>query len=676
MLAIVALLCAGTIFTGCDDDNDNDEGISLKSFGPSPVALGGKVTFIGSQLDKITEIVFPGNYSVTSFEEHTASKIVAIAPSDTTYASAGLVTLKYNGGELVTKTKIGYSQSAQILSLSPAAVKPGNKLAIQGTYLSVVEKVVLPGAVVDAENFVSHSNGTIEIMVPNEAQSGKVQVFDGTNYIYSEGELTVSVPKFTSFSKNSDITPGKDEITINGTDLDLVTSLTFANGVEVTDLKATEKTIVFTYPIDGQGDITLNVASGLQIPTSEITTIAPVIDLFGWDGTNKQQAETQDYFLGSEIVFTGKNLNLVKTLKFGNGSTNEFVVNSEGTQITAKIPGTATDTQKCLEIVENSAEQNWGACYTSWKNAFFITAESYAGIEQIVGLATHQWGSNAYGSMQLSNDKASFKAFLGGSEPVDFWAAIELNGKDVLADFKANGYIDVPLSNVLSCPVKIKLTNGTELSVDCASWDDWSTGSAVKMKATDLVNFPVVTEFPAGEFAGHLVEIKGHNFTNDTKFEFVNAKGSTEVTAKGLNNGNSYYITLPQSLSGTYDLKASDANGSSILAGVNVAGSMAVLFEGDHTLNWDKTLGAWDLTGVSKLQITFNGSYSGWLGILFQNMAGNNLWSGQKDFGPADGEYTIELSGEDIDAAKLGTDWYICGGTSGSCTVTKVVAIF
>ena len=112
---------------------------------------------------------------------------------------------------------------------------------------------------------------------------------------------------------------------------------------------------------------------------------------------------------------------------------------------------------------------------------------------------------------------------------------------------------------------------------------------------------------------------------------------------------------------------------SSKMPGLNIKAGENVLFSGEKNLSWDKDLGAWDLDGVKKLEITFNGEYSGWLGLLFQNKAGNNLWKGQKDYGPADGEYTIELTGNDL---PTGTDWYICGGTSGSCKITKVTAYF
>ena len=66
----------------------------------------------------------------------------------------------------------------------------------------------------------------------------------------------------------------------------------------------------------------------------------------------------------------------------------------------------------------------------------------------------------------------------------------------------------------------INFTNCVSKDVDCATDD---------VRAT--VDFPIVSEFPVDEVAGHLIEVKGFNFTVDTKFEFVNDKGSVEATS-------------------------------------------------------------------------------------------------------------------------------------------------
>ena len=659
--AFLMFLFVTSAVTSCKDDDEAPQSYNfLESFGPCPVARGGELIFLGKDLSSVQSVEFPGGESAAPVFDGKGKFTVTVPAS----AQPGLLVLHTTKGDIKTVSEIGYSEPVTVKSFSPAAQRPGGEVTITGEYLSNATEIMIGSVKIDMEDAVSVTNTEIKFIVPAEAQTGVLALKDGQ--AVECGTLTVTVPVFSAWSKSEGLLPGTDAVTMSGSDLDLITSLTFGNGFvyNLENANVTSSAITFTVPAGaGDGQVTFSVASGLTGTASELAFVSPVLDLFGWDGTNHQQAETDTYMLGSEIVFTGKNLNLIKTLMFGNGSTEDFTVNADGTQITAKIPGTATDDQKCLEIVENSEAQNWGACYTSWKNAFVIRAKAFNGAEQLVGLATHNWGSNFWASLSLNDNKDGFNAWPGTDEPTEFIQSIIFEDKDVTEEFKTTGQVKVPLRVINSCPMTITLTNGTSKDVDCSS-EDLRAG----------INFPVVATFPAGEVAGHWVEVTGWSFSTTTKFEFIKDGVSVEVTEKGFNNDKSYLIKLPQSLSGVYELKASDENGSSVYSGIEVAGSMAVLFEGSQPLGWDKTLGAWDLTGVTKLQITVKGNYGGWLGFMFQNHDGANLWGGQKDFGPADGEeFTLEVTGDDI---PKDDNWYICGGTSGACNVIKVVAVY
>lgn len=662
---LALLLAVSFVFSACKDDDGSDE-VVLNAFGPSPVALGGKVTFVGQNLNQVTAIEFPG-YTVEkgSFVLATSTQIEVTATTDTTKAQEGFVTLVTSSGNITSKTKIGYRQTCLLESFSPAKVKAGDKLTLSGQYMSSVLYVTLPsGVVVDREAFVSADNATIVVTVPAEAQSGKISISDGEEEIYAASDLEVTLPTFTSFSKTTDVFPGKDEITINGNDLDLVTSLTFENGVELKNFKAEAKTLKFTYPADAKGAITMNVASGLSIKAGSVALVGPQFTYFGYNGKDESVFDPAVvYKLGSSLTFTGENLNLVKSMSFGNGTTEELTVSSDGKTLQVKIPADATTTnQDQSGPLPTDEAHSWGRIYPGWQQGFIISATSTNGDKSFVGYAYAEWGSGFWGNMGLNDQKDGFDAWPGTSEANDYIKSITFEDKDVTDEYKTTGKVKVPLRVVNSCPMTITLTNGASKDVDCATDE-----------ARAAVDFPIVSEFPAEEVAGHLIEVKGFNFTTETKFEFVNAKGSTAVTAQGFNNANSYYITLPQSLSGTYTLKVSNGDKSSNLESVSVAGSMAVLFEGSHPLDWSKEVGGWDLTGVSKLQVTVKGNYSGWLGFMFQTKEGKNLWK-QKDFEPEDGtEFTLEITGADI---PKDSDWYVCGGTSGACNIIKIVAVY
>lgn len=663
LLLFLALFCASTVFVSCEDDDDDE--VVLESFGPSPVARGAVLNFIGRNLSKVSSVTFANGTEVTSLTM-TDKGFSLTVPQE---AVSGKLTLTYGGNKIETLTMLGITDGIKVSSISPNPARPGQEVTITGEYfksknMGDSKSIIFANGQAVSLDDVEYTDTEIKVKVPAAAQSGDVIFTDGINSFNFSG-FEIPVPTFTSFSKSADVFPGKDEITINGTDLDLVTSITFENGVEVKDFKADAKTLKFTYPADAKGAITMNVASGLTVEAGSVALVGPKIDYFGYNGTDETIFDPAVvYKLGSQITFTGENLKLVKSISFGGGTTTEFTVSDDGKSLTTTIPSTATcqNTDQTTGHLIMDEAHSWGRLYPGWQSGFVITAKSTTDDDLFVGYAYAEWGSGFWGNMGLTDEKDGFKAWPGTSEANDFITSITYDGKDVTEEYKTTGQVLVPLSAINSCPMKITLTNGASKEVDCSNDD---------LRAT--VNFPIVATFPKDETAGHLVEISGWAFTNDTKFEFVRDGASTEVTEQGFNSATSYYIKLPQSLNGKYDLKASNSNGSSIFKGIEVAGSMAVLHEGDHPLNWEKTLGGWDLTGVSKLQITFKGTYSGWLGIMFQNKAGNNIWAGQKDFGPADGEFTVEITGSDIPS---GTDWYICGGTSGSASVTKVVAIF
>ena len=65
-----ALILTGVSFTSClkGDDIDTNQytgGISLNVFGPSPVARGGELRFLGSGMNQVTAVVIPGCDDIT-----------------------------------------------------------------------------------------------------------------------------------------------------------------------------------------------------------------------------------------------------------------------------------------------------------------------------------------------------------------------------------------------------------------------------------------------------------------------------------------------------------------------------------------------------------------------------------------------------------------------------------
>ena len=157
MMCLILLGCLS--FSACDDGDEEDTnqykgGISLNVFGPSPVARGGELRFLGSGMDKIQSISIPGCGEITDIEVISANEIRVTVPQT---AEVGYVTLKTPTGEITTKTKITYTEPIGVETITPNPVKPGEVLVIKGEYLNLIKEVIffeeLP---VGEDEFIAH----------------------------------------------------------------------------------------------------------------------------------------------------------------------------------------------------------------------------------------------------------------------------------------------------------------------------------------------------------------------------------------------------------------------------------------------------------------------------------------------------------------------------------------
>ncbi len=99
------------------------------------------------------------------------------------------------------------------------------------------------------------------------------------------------------------------DLTITGTDLDLITSLTFGGDVEVTEFVSQSTTsIVVTVPTNAtSGDVISVLPSGIEIAVGEITLIEPTAAI---------EDVEDSYGVGETVVIAGTDLDLIATAAF------------------------------------------------------------------------------------------------------------------------------------------------------------------------------------------------------------------------------------------------------------------------------------------------------------------------------------------------------------------------
>ena len=375
ILALLVVALMGLSLTACSEDdldtNQYQQGVHLNVYGPQPVMRGGQLRFLGSNLDQIAQIQIPGCEPITNIEVVKAgipSEIKITVPKDG--PEVGYLTLTSKTDEkITTKTQLTYEEPIVFEKFSPASVMPGETLTIEGDYLNLVHMVEFAdGVQVPEKDFISHSRYKIEVVVPKEARTGKINLFDLDlttvedpsvalyNIMESEDALNVGTPTITKWSSprgeaelTGNVTAKMGEtITVTGNHFGLVKSLLFRaqdRGAELLQFTTSEdgKTLTFVLPEEApDGDFSLLALSGVEIPVGTLTTVAP----------SECVATPSPAKAGAQLVITGKDLDVVNSIEMPNVEGEiKFIVNPDGTKlIIESVPETATEGNLVLRM--------------------------------------------------------------------------------------------------------------------------------------------------------------------------------------------------------------------------------------------------------------------------------------------------------------------------------------
>lgn len=367
----------GLSLTACSEDdldtNQYQQGVHLNVYGPQPVMRGGQLRFLGSNLDQISKIQIPGCDEITNIEVVKAgipSEIKITVPKDGPLVGY-LTLITKTDEEIKTKTQLTYEEPIVFSSFSPATIMPGETLTIEGDYLNLVHMIEFAdGVQIPEKDFVSQTRYKIEVVVPEEAQTGKINLFDLDlttvedpsvalyNIIESENALNVGTPTITKWSSprgeaelTGNVTAKMGEtITVTGEHFGLVKSVMFTaqdRGTELLVFTTSEdgKTLTFALPEEApDGDFVLVARSGVEIPVGTLTTVAP----------SECVVSPSPVKAGASLVITGKDLDVVNSIEMPNVSTEEeikFIVNPDGTKlIIESVPETAQEGNLVLRM--------------------------------------------------------------------------------------------------------------------------------------------------------------------------------------------------------------------------------------------------------------------------------------------------------------------------------------
>ncbi len=602
LLLFAGLVVAGICFEACKKDEDTSNMIELLSFGPSPVLRGGELRFIGHNLDKVTSIILANNVEVNTFNSKSPDLLTITVPDATVN---GKVTLKTPQGDIVTKTPLTISEPISITSFSPAKARPGTTITIQGTYLNLIKEVIFASKKsVGDTAFVSKSQAKIEVKVPEDAQSGIIVISNGAAdpiLVESDSVLHVTLPAITQISP----TPVKagNELTIEGTDLDLVKEIVFSGGSKVSSFNSIEPAkILVNVPADAKdGAVKLVVASLLEVvSTQQLEMKVPAIS-----SISPNPAKT-----GGSVTVTGQDLDLITKVTFGGNKDGQIQGGGTATQITVSVPSNATEDAITFTTAAGKTVTS-GAALTLVKPSITSIAPTDVQFNNEITISGNDL------------DIVAKVKFSGGKEAVPTSAS--------LTELKVN----VPVGTT-SGTITLVANNGDEVT-------------SVEMLNILASTSATITQMPATAQPGEMINIVGLNLGEVTEVIFPD---DISATMFGIKTNELIQVVVPANAkTGMGTLKLITVNGEIIISppinilGVDpVADPGLVFFDFDNLgLWWGDTGGpendpALSLDGSNYYRV--NKDCNGWTGFFWRN--GQNNFPGPA-IGTNVGDYVLKF---------------------------------
>jgi hypothetical protein len=236
---------------------------AVTSFTPE-ARPGENITITGNFLNWVNKITFADDKEVTTFVSKTLNQIVVRVPDD---AQTGPLLISYQG------TDSSFVQTSDTLkvklpvatALSPNPVKHAENLTITGTDLDLTKQVLFTGVTAPVTAFESQSASQLVVKVPGGTQTGEITLVAASGvHSVASMDLNILLPVITNMTPNP-VDP-ESNITITGTNLDLVTSVTFQNAPAVTTFVSQSATqIVVKVPAGVlRGRVTLGVLNSTR----------------------------------------------------------------------------------------------------------------------------------------------------------------------------------------------------------------------------------------------------------------------------------------------------------------------------------------------------------------------------------------------------------------------------
>ncbi len=491
---------------------------------------GETVTVTGKNFNYVASVVLPGA-TVTDFK-------VASGNSSLTF----VLPAEAQDGEVLLVAKSGVEVAAgqyetvvpTSLSAAPKPVKAGSDLSVSGKDLDLVVSVSLPNA---GEVEFEYAGGTMTFAVPDTAQEGDI-VLGMANGKSAAVAYSLVKPAVAEYSANP--AAAGSSLTITGTDLDLVKSVTFGGDLTV-EVEAAETEITVSVPTTASsGALKLNLANGTSVECEALAVDKPTACYI-----TELPAEGTEIFGGTVLIVPVENEDKLTGVQV-NGEDVKFLLNGKSLYIS--LPDMAGSGTVLRLVSDNGAVEYTIDCIPNniqnkviWSGSW--DCGSWGGNEDL------SWGKYDWSSVDLSVGTVSLVFELEQDSSAEWWQ-LSLRHGESWGELPEKLFVDMTAGQTV---VEIPLTQ-VNLDDLIANGGLVITGCSYTLKKVTLRTvIPMDVAIWEGEFT---LEWNGMNDLSWGKYDWSGAKAGTVLTAyfkdvaagAQLRFGNGSWDALPSTL--------------------------------------------------------------------------------------------------------------------------------
>ena len=309
------------------------EPIALEAFAPAEVKPGSELTITGEYLNLIKEVIFADEVTVPAdeFVSQSRQEIKVIVPDS---AQTGKFILS-DGAEIpnwiYSEGELEVTLPSVEAPLDLVDKKPGDVIRVSGENFDLVKKVQMPnGDEVEFTMTASSEGDELTFTLPDNVSDGEVTVLPASDVKVVVATVVVATPSNVVAVPAVNLRGG-DMITLKGTNMDLVTDVTFPGVEEAVRLESQNSTeIKVLMPAAAiSGDLQLNTNSGKATAVS-IATAKP--ENFSYSAATVPAGEA--------LTVKGVNMDVVSAVVFS-GNVEVTVSDATATAISLTVPTTA-----------------------------------------------------------------------------------------------------------------------------------------------------------------------------------------------------------------------------------------------------------------------------------------------------------------------------------------------